>query len=279
MTLTQPMKGVVIKRKCRAWDEPTSEPSEQMEKRLRVEARVPSTAEAAPHPWYSKVHHGTISFEDDCMDEASDSSAEPCSEPSISVDEKNEGRGNDYHDGGHEVVLPFSGDCSPARPIVTEETFSPSLSDSFAPRAVRFAEDVKEFDGLSSKSRVVEDIVVDLFTTRTIKNFRDIARKCDYQPKLFYSLFNSLQQLENSLQTEEGHVPLLPRGGGRCIRLGAPHQPLISELKRLVRAGVRAMEAKCGECPTCHSMVEAPSTPVRSPTESEIKGELCSATI
>ena len=107
-------------------------------------------------------------------------------------------------------------------------------------KAVSFAPDAKPHDGLSSRSELLEKIVMKLFVKHEEVSQLDVMNITNRDPRLIYNLYEDLIEIKSRIQHAEeegqGCIPILSRGGGKYHRLLTYHLKYLEPLEQVVKA-------------------------------------------
>ena len=107
-------------------------------------------------------------------------------------------------------------------------------------KAVSFAPDAKPHDGLSSRSELLEKIIMKLFVKHEEVSQLDVMDITNRDPRLIYNLYEDLVEIKSRVQQAEkegqGCIPILSRGGGKYHRLLTYHLKYLEPLEQVVKA-------------------------------------------
>lgn len=113
---------------------------------------------------------------------------------------------------------------------------------------VRFCRKAKSHDGLAPENQAFDDLIWGMFASQrrftvkslltlvqyTCKTGKGRTRHVLSEATLLEYFSSRLSELHKEIHRCEILVPVLPRGGGKCSKLGSCHIPGLAELQRLV---------------------------------------------
>ena len=101
-------------------------------------------------------------------------------------------------------------------------------------RRVSFAHCVKSHDGLKNETRMFDRLVVKLFCERDPMLVHSMCLDISSNVQLLKSLQNRANNLIEAILKNGENVPVLPQGGGSCIKLGTSHLEGLEWMRRVL---------------------------------------------